>query len=183
MWRDQPPASPTLNVPFEEAVPLPFTCSVAPVASSIATCPVSPTVPLNSLAPLPSILEEHPETDMGPEPVMLPIKQPPPGRAYPSTLGVGVLSTAEQFEMQAAFAYTVALAKQTPVPSELFLHNLARANALLPVGWQALGIEEGQLYFSDTIRGYTIFSFPDRPAGVDPSAIAVTRGSGHRLPQ
>ena len=95
--RDQPPASPTLKVPFEEAVPLPFTCSVAPVASSIATCPVSPTVPLNSLAPLPPIEEEHPEEDMGPVPVMLPIKQPPLGRSYPSTVGAGVLSVAEQF--------------------------------------------------------------------------------------
>ena len=177
--RDQPPASPTLNVPFEEAVPLPFTCSVEPVASSTATCPVSPTVPLNSLAPLPSILEEHPEADMGPEPVMLPIKQPPPGRSYPSTVGVGVLSAAEQFEMQAAFAYTAALAKQVPVPKGLYAYNLARAKALLPPRWEALGLEQGQLYFSDTVRGYTTFSFPDRPAGAEPSVIAKTRGSGH----
>ena len=62
---------------------------------------------------------------------------------------MGVLTAAEQFEMQAAFAYSVALAKQTSVPRALFLHSLARAHALLPIGWQALGVEEGQLYFSD----------------------------------
>ena len=74
---------------------------------------------------------------------MLPIKQPPPGKSYPSTVGAGVLTAAEQFEMQAAFAYTAALAKQTPVPKGLYFHNLARANALLPSGWEALGLEQG----------------------------------------
>ena len=136
-------------------------------------------MPLNSLAPLPSILEEHHDADMCPEPVMLPIKQPPPGRSYPSTVGVGVLSAAEQFEMQAAFAYTAALAKQVPVPKGLYAYNLARAKALLPPGWEALGLEQGQLYFSDTVRAYSTFSFPDRPAGAEPSVIAKTRGSGH----
>ena len=85
--------------------------------------------------------------------------------------------------MQAAFAYTAAFAKQAPLPRGLFLHNLARANALLPTRWQALGIDDGQLYFSDTNRGYTTSAFPDRPTGADPNVIAVTRASGHRLPQ
>ena len=108
---------------------------------------------------------------------MLPTnKRPPPGKSYPSTVGAGVLTAAEQFEMQAAFAYTAALAKQTPMPRGLFLHNFARANARLPTGWEALGLEHGQLYFSDTVRGYTTFAFPDRPAGVEPSVIAETRG-------
>ena len=108
---------------------------------------------------------------------MLPIKQPPPGKSYPRTVGAGVLTAVEQFEMQAAFAYTASLAKQTPVPRGLFVHNLARANALLPTGWEALDLEHGQLYFSDTVRGYTTtFAFPDRPAGVEPSVIAKTRG-------
>ena len=107
---------------------------------------------------------------------MLPIKQPPPGKSYPRTVGAGVLTAVEQFEMQAAFAYTASLAKQTPVPRGLFVHNLARANALLPTGWEALGLEHGQLYFSDTVRGCTTFAFPDRPAGVEPSVIAKTRG-------
>ena len=63
------------------------------------------------------------------------------------------------------------------------MHNLTRANALLPTGWQALGLEEGQLYFCDTVRGYTTFSFPDRPAGADPHVVASTRGDGHRIPK
>ena len=54
---------------------------------------------------------------------------------------VGVLTPAEQFEMQAAFAYTVALATQSLVPKGLRAHNVALANALLPVGWLAHGIE------------------------------------------
>ena len=125
------------------------------------------------------LLEMHPEADMGPVPVMLPIKQPPPGRSYPSTVGAGVLSTAEQFEMQATFAYTAALAKQVPVPKGLYAYNLARAKALLPPRWEALGLDQGQLYFSDTVRGCTSFFFPDRPAGAEPSVIAKTRGAGH----
>ena len=113
-------------------------------------------------------------------PVLLPLKQAPPA---PNSIGTsGVLATTEQFEMQAALAYTIALAKQSPVPRGLFAHNLARANALLPVGRQALGIEESQLYFSDTIRGYTTFAYPDRPARVDPTVIGMTRGFGQRAP-
>ena len=115
---------------------------------------------------------------------MLPLKQPPPRKAAPNSIGTsGVLTTTEQFEMQAAFAYTIALAKQSPVPRGLFAHMLARANALLPIGWQALGIEEGQLYFSGTVRGFTTFAYPDRPAGVDPHVVASTRGEGSRLPK
>ena len=41
----------------------------------------------------------------------------------------GVLTPAEQFEMQAAFAYTVALAKQSPVPKGLLARNVALAKA------------------------------------------------------
>ena len=54
-----------------------------------------------------------------------------------------------------------------------------RANAMVPAGWQALGLEEGQLYFCDTVRGYTTFAYPDRPAGVDPPVVASSRGEGH----
>ena len=61
----------------------------------------------------------QPDASLPPVPAMLPIKQPPPGKAYPISVGAGGLTAAEQFEMQAAFAYTVALAKQTPVPREL----------------------------------------------------------------
>ena len=177
--RDQPPASPTLNVPFEEAVPLPFTCSVASNPSSIATCAVSPTVLLYSLAPLPTSLEEQPEADVGPEPVMLPIKQPPPGRSYPST--VGVVSSQPQSSLTCRQRLLIQL------------HWRSRCQylrACMPTTWHGLtrsfhqdgkrwAWNKGQLYFSDTVRGYTTFSFPDRPAGAEPSVIAKTRGSGH----
>ena len=133
--------------------------------------------------PLPVIPETHPDADSPPVPVMLPIKQPPPSKACSSLVGAGVLSAVEQFEMQAAFADTVALAKQSPVPWGLFEHNLARAQALHPSGWQALGFNAGRLYFNDTNLGYTTFAFLDRPAGVEPPVIAQTRGSGHIQPQ
>ena len=82
-------------------------------------------------------------------PVLLPLKQPPPCKPVPTLLETsGVLTATEQFEMQAAVAYTIAHAKQSPVPRGLFAHNLARANSLLPEGRQALGIDEGQLYFA-----------------------------------
>ena len=61
-----------------------------------------------------------------------------------------------------------------PVPKGLYAYNLARAKALLPPGWEALGLEQGQVYFSDTVRGYTTLSFPDRPAGAEPRVIAKT---------
>ena len=124
-----------------------------------------------------------PVTSLTSFPVMLPIKQPPPMKAQSNLVATNILTVAEQFEMQAAFADTAALANQFPVPSGLLVHNLTRANALLPTGWQALGLEEGQLYFCDTVRGYTTFSFLGRPAGADPHVVASTRGDGHRLPK
>ena len=93
---------------------------------------------------------------------MLPIKQPPPGRSYPSTVGVGVLSAAEQFEMQAAFAYTAALAKQVPVPKGLYAYNLARAKALLPPGLERWALNKGN-YFSVT-QFVGILPFPSLTA-------------------
>ena len=97
-------------------------------------------------------------------PLLLPLKQPPPRKAVPSSSETsGVLTVTEQFEMQAAVAYTIALAKQSPVPKVLLAHNVALASLLPPVGWQAHGIEEGQLYFSDTVQGYTTCAYP-RPS-------------------
>ena len=61
-----------------------------------------------------------PDTTLTSFPVMLPIKQPPPSKAQSSSGGTNILTAAEQFEMQAAFAYTVALAKQNPVPRGFF---------------------------------------------------------------
>jgi hypothetical protein len=122
-----------------------------------------------------------PATSLSSFPVMLPIKQPPPMKAQSSSVATSILTAAEQFEMQAAFAYAAALAKQTAVPSGLLMHNLTRANALLPANWQALGLEEGNVYFCDTDRGYTTFAYPDRPAGVDPHVVASFRGERHSL--
>ena len=124
-----------------------------------------------------------PATSLISFPVMLPIKQPPPMKAQSNSVATSILTAAEQFEMQAAFAYAAALAKQIPVPRGLLVHNLLRANALLPECWQALSLEEGQLYFCDTVRGYTTFAYPDRPAGVDPHVVASSRGEGYRLPK
>ena len=104
-------------------------------------------------------------------------------KAQSSSVATSILTAAEQFEMQAAFAYAAALAKQTRLPRGLLVHNLATAHALVPTGWQALGLEKGQLYFCDTVRGYTTFAYPDRPAGVDPHVVASSRGEGHRLPK
>ena len=74
-----------------------------------------------------------------------------------------MLTVTEQFEMQAVVAYTIALAKQSPVTKVLLAQNVALASLLPPVGWQAHGIEEGQLYFSDTVQGYTTCAYP-RPS-------------------
>ena len=63
------------------------------------------------------------------------------------SVATNILTAAEQFELQAAFAYVAAFAKQTPVPRGLLVHNLTRANALLPAGWQARGLEEGHCTF------------------------------------
>ena len=104
-------------------------------------------------------------------------------KAQPSSVATNILTAAEQFELQAAFAYAAALAKQTPVPRGLLVHHLMRANALLPAGWQALGLEEGNVYFRDTVRGYTTSAYPDRPAGADPHVVASSRGEAHRLPK
>ena len=98
-------------------------------------------------------------------------------------MATNILTAAEQFELQAASAYVAAFAKQTRVPRGLLMRHLTRANALLPAGWQALGIEAGNVYFCDTVRGYTTFAYPDRPAGVDPHVVASSRGEGHRLPK
>ena len=104
-----------------------------------------------------------PATFLSSCPGMLPIKQPPPMKAQPSSVATNILTAAEQFELQATFAYAAALAKQTPVPRGLLMHNLTRANALLPAGWQALGTEEGNVYFCDTVRGYTTFAYGNLP--------------------
>ena len=60
----------------------------------------------------------------------------------------GVLSPQQQFEMQTAFALTMALGRQSPVPKTLFERNRGLALAMLPRGWRALGWQTGQLYFS-----------------------------------
>ena len=112
-----------------------------------------------------------------------PLKQPPPHKAVPSASTMaGALTLAEQFDTQATCAYTVALAKHSPVPKRLLAHNVALANSLLPLAWQAHGIETGQTCFSSSVRGYSTFAYPDRPAGADPLVIAMPRGIGPKAP-